>query len=31
MLIKKPEDIRYSETTPKNSYLNRRTFLAAAG
>jgi sulfoxide reductase catalytic subunit YedY len=31
MLIKKPEDIRYSEITPKNSYLNRRTFLAAAG
>jgi methionine sulfoxide reductase catalytic subunit len=28
MLIKKPADIRYSEITPKNVYLNRRTFLA---
>jgi len=29
MLIKKPADIRYSEVTPKNVYLNRRNFLAA--
>ena len=28
MLIKKPEDIRYSEVTPKSIYLNRRRFLA---
>ena len=27
MLIKKSEDIRSSETTPKNLYLNRRKFL----
>src|SRR4051794_13202465 len=31
MLIKKPADIRYSEITPKNVYLNRRNFIAAAG
>ncbi len=34
MVIKKPNDIRFSEVTPKNTYLNRRTFLvgtAAAG
>jgi sulfoxide reductase catalytic subunit YedY len=31
MLIKKPEEIRYSEITPKNTFLNRRTFLATAG
>src|SRR3954464_1711096 len=31
MLIKKPEDIKYSEVTPKNVYLNRRNFIAAAG
>ena len=29
MLIKKPADIRYSEVTPKDIYLNRRNFLAA--
>ncbi len=28
MLIKKPEDIRYSEVTPKSIYWNRRKFLA---
>ncbi len=28
MLIKKPEDIRSSEITPKSLYLNRRKFLA---
>ena len=28
MLIKKPADIRYSEITPKNIYMNRREFLA---
>ena len=28
MLIKKPADIRYSEITPKDLYLNRRKFLA---
>jgi len=28
MLIKKPADIRYSEVTPRNVYLNRRNFLA---
>jgi sulfoxide reductase catalytic subunit YedY len=30
MLIKKAEDIRYSEITPKSLYLNRRKFLANA-
>ena len=30
MLIKKAEDIRSSEITPKNLYLNRRKFLAGA-
>jgi len=30
MLIKKAEDIRSSEITPKASYLNRRKFLAGA-
>ena len=30
MLIKKPADIRYSEVTPKNVYLNRRKFIAGA-
>jgi methionine sulfoxide reductase catalytic subunit len=30
MLIKKTDDIRYSEITPKNLYLNRRKFLANA-
>jgi sulfoxide reductase catalytic subunit YedY len=28
MLIKKPDDLRYSEVTPKALYLNRRNFLA---
>src|SRR5581483_276915 len=30
MLIKKAEDIRSSEITPKSLYVNRRQFLAAA-
>ncbi len=30
MLIKKPSDIKYSEITPRNLYLNRRKFLAGA-
>jgi len=30
MLIKKAEDIRSSEITPKSLYLNRRKFLAQA-
>lgn len=30
MLIKRPEDIRSSEITPKSLYLNRRKFLAGA-
>jgi methionine sulfoxide reductase catalytic subunit len=30
MLIKKSEEIRSSEITPKGAYLNRRKFLAAA-
>src|SRR3984893_16405032 len=30
MLIKKTEDIRSSEITPRNLYLNRRKFLAGA-
>ena len=29
MLIRKPADIRSSEITPKDAYLNRRSFLAA--
>jgi sulfoxide reductase catalytic subunit YedY len=29
MLVKKAADIRYSEVTPKDAYLNRRRFLAA--
>jgi len=28
MLIKKPDDLRYSDVTPKADYLNRRNFLA---
>ena len=28
MLIKKPDDLRYSEVTPKALYLNRRNFIA---
>src|SRR6187431_2751317 len=31
MLIKKPVDIRESEVTPKELFLRRREFLAAAG
>ena len=31
MLIKKPDDIKSSEITPENLYVNRRKFLAAAG
>jgi sulfoxide reductase catalytic subunit YedY len=31
MLIKKPNDIKSSEITPEELYLNRRKFLAAAG
>jgi len=31
MLIKKAEDIRYSEVTLKSLYLNRRKFLASIG
>ena len=30
MLIKKREEFRYSEITPKDWYLNRRTFLTGA-
>ena len=29
MLIRKPSDLRYSDVTPKDLYLNRRRFLAA--
>jgi sulfoxide reductase catalytic subunit YedY len=29
MLIRKPADLRHSDVTPKQSYLNRRRFLAA--
>jgi len=29
MLIKKADDLRYSDVTPKSVYLNRRKFLAA--
>src|SRR5438132_8618160 len=28
MLIRKAADVRYSDITPKNLYLNRRAFLA---
>ncbi|MDH3445288.1 MAG: protein-methionine-sulfoxide reductase catalytic subunit MsrP [Deltaproteobacteria bacterium] len=31
MLIKKPEDIKASEITPRELYINRRQFIAAAG
>jgi methionine sulfoxide reductase catalytic subunit len=31
MLIRKASDIRSSEITPKDQYLNRRTFMKAAG
>jgi sulfoxide reductase catalytic subunit YedY len=30
MLIGKPNDIRFSEVTPKDVYLNRRNFLIGA-
>ena len=30
MLIKKPEEMKYSEITPKGLYMNRRKFIAAA-
>ncbi len=30
MLIRKSNDIPYSEVTPKSAYLNRRTFMAGA-
>jgi sulfoxide reductase catalytic subunit YedY len=29
MLIRKPADLRYSDVTPKEVYLNRRKFLGA--
>ena len=29
MLIRKPSDLRYSDVTPKELYLNRRGFMAA--
>jgi sulfoxide reductase catalytic subunit YedY len=31
MLIRKPDDLRYSDVTPKDIFLNRRKFIAAAG
>jgi methionine sulfoxide reductase catalytic subunit len=31
MLIHKPAEFRYSEITPKSTYLNRRKFLESAG
>jgi sulfoxide reductase catalytic subunit YedY len=31
MLIRKPADLRYSDVTPREVYLNRRRFLGAAG
>jgi sulfoxide reductase catalytic subunit YedY len=30
MIIRKPSDLRYSDVTPKETYLNRRRFLGAA-
>jgi sulfoxide reductase catalytic subunit YedY len=30
MLIRKPVDIKFSEVTPRDAYLNRRTFLVGA-
>ena len=30
MIIRKPSDLRYSDVTPKQVYLNRRRFLGAA-
>ncbi len=29
MIIRKPTDLHYSDVTPKDTYLNRRSFLAA--
>ena len=29
MLIRKPADLRYSDVTPKEVYLNRRRFIGA--
>ena len=31
MLIRKPADLRYSDVTPRDRYVNRRRFLAASG
>jgi len=31
MLIKKAQDLRESDVTPKELYLRRREFIAAAG
>ena len=31
MLIRKPEELRYSDITPSKEYLDRRSFLRAAG
>lgn len=31
MLIRKSPDLRYSDVTPQKEYLNRRSFLSAAG
>ena len=30
MLIRKPSDLRYSDVTPKQDYLNRRRFIAGS-
>jgi sulfoxide reductase catalytic subunit YedY len=30
MVIRKPDDVKYSEVTPKKWYMSRRTFVAAA-
>jgi methionine sulfoxide reductase catalytic subunit len=30
MVIRKPSDLRYSQVTPKQAYLNRRRFLASS-
>ncbi|HYL35560.1 MAG TPA: protein-methionine-sulfoxide reductase catalytic subunit MsrP [Bryobacteraceae bacterium] len=30
MIIRKPSDLRYSQVTPKQAYLNRRRFLAGS-
>src|ERR1019366_5606939 len=31
MLIKRAQDLKYSDITPKHVYMNRRKFLAEAG